>query len=632
MPWDDNLSAEQRVASSFTGTHARLLAGPGTGKTLSLTRRIVYLLTETDVQASEILVLTFTRAVTAELRGRVLQELEAEAQLPIISTLHSFALRTLLRYSAGISLPQPIRIADDYEERQIIIEDIKRLMNLTRVNDATALIQQLSSDWEQLRVDEPGYRAPNPQFMGAWNEHRLKYGYILRAELVYQLKQALEQGQIDFDSNISHILVDEYQDLNACDLAVINHLTGDGAELFVAGDDDQSIYGFRYANPDGIRRFDSSYAPSESLVLEECRRCDRDILALSQYVAHQDIRRLDKPLRPCDTASEGMVRILRYQTQNEEAEAIASICLDLTNDHSISCGNILILLRSDGNRRFSNPIRNALLRADLEVATVSNPLDPLNDIEGRHFISLLRLIINPHDHLSWRTILFVRDNNVGSGTIDSVYNLAQERGIAFTDALDLVKEDHSIIPRGRVLANAIEDVEEIVNPSRDISQGADLSEFIESLATDQIDNDDEREEIVEIFIRVLREGNIETIEDLLRAIFVSVENGEQELESNAINIMSMHQAKGLSADAVFVVAAEDEYIPGRAEGVEVDDERRLLYVSLTRARHFLFITHCVRRTGQQRHSGSTSGTANRHLTRFLSGGPIQSMSGNQFTL
>jgi DNA helicase-2/ATP-dependent DNA helicase PcrA len=117
--------------------------------------------------------------------------------------------------------------------------------------------------------------------------------------------------------------------------------------------------------------------------------------------------------------------------------------------------------------------------------------------------------------------------------------------------------------------------------------------------------------------------------NLLRIINISPSQ-ENQMETDAINIMSMHQAKGLTADATFVIAAEEEYLPGRATGPGEDDERRLLYVSLTRARHFLFITHCRRRTGSQRHSGSRSGKEDRNLSSFLHGGPIQSRDGREY--
>jgi superfamily I DNA/RNA helicase len=125
-------------------------------------------------------------------------------------------------------------------------------------------------------------------------------------------------------------------------------------------------------------------------------------------------------------------------------------------------------------------------------------------------------------------------------------------------------------------------------------------------------------------------GEIENLKDLLRAINVSIGDKEQETEKGAINLMTMHQAKGLNADAIFVIAAENEYIPGRASGIQKDDERRLLYVSITRARRFLFLTHCKQRTGQQRHTGSDPGHSRRTLSEFLDGGPIESEDGEFF--
>ncbi len=136
MSWETDLIDEQKRAASHVGTHARLLAGPGTGKTLVLTRRIVYLIEEKGVNPEQILELTFTRAAAFQLRQRVAKEL-GDDKMPKISTLHSFALRQLLRNSSRItSLPQPLRIADDWEERHIILEDLKRILNLENIGEA----------------------------------------------------------------------------------------------------------------------------------------------------------------------------------------------------------------------------------------------------------------------------------------------------------------------------------------------------------------------------------------------------------------------------------------------------------------------------------------------------------------
>lgn len=632
MPWEQDLTDEQINAASHIGRHARLLAGPGTGKTLCLTRRIVYLIEEEDANASDILALTFTRAATAELRSRINVELGEDAELPYVSTLHSFALRTILRQFRGQRLPQPIRVADDYEERYIIQEDLKLILGNINIREVRDYLSQLSADWERLTADEPDWeqRFPNPAFLGAWQEHRQIFGYILRAELVYQLKHAIDEGEVSIPNRFDYLLVDEYQDLNACDLAAIERLTSSGLELYVAGDDDQSIYGFRYANPEGIRRFTSEFIPSESLDLEECQRCDRRILDLSLYIARQDPRRIEKRLVPRRGAGEGEVQLMRFMDQSYEAYGISMICEWLVEEQDIDPNEIIILLRSDRNRQFSNPIREALEERDLPVETVANPLAPLDEFDGRQFLCLLRLIDNPRDHLAWRTLLKIRRNNIGRETLSSIYSLARVNGQMFFDAIEDICSNPSLIPRigGRVL-NEVEQIQSILETVQDYDL-TDLSSFIENFADNYINDRDTRSEVLGIFDRVLEEDMAENLNQLLRAINVSLQDNEQDRENECINIMTMHQAKGLSADAVFVVAVEDEYLPGRAQGEQIDDERRLLYVSLTRARHYLYMTHCQQRTGSQRHSGRTSGNTRRTLSTFMRGSPIRSRLGMDY--
>lgn len=233
MAWDDDLLPEQKKAAAHMGSHARLLAGPGTGKTLTIARHICFLVSEKNVPAENILAVTFTRAAARELRKRVENEL-GEGKSPRISTLHSFALRQLLRNASRITdLPQPLRIADDWEERNIILEDLKTLLNLGHIREAADLLNDLSADWQSLTADEADWerRFPNPQFLGAWREHRGIYGYTLRSELVYQLKKALEQrGDFELEGPLEHLIVDEYQDLNRCDLAVVREISSRNVE------------------------------------------------------------------------------------------------------------------------------------------------------------------------------------------------------------------------------------------------------------------------------------------------------------------------------------------------------------------------------------------------------------------
>jgi len=641
MPWDDNLLPEQRIAAAHSGNHARLLAGPGTGKTLTLTRHICFLVAEQGVPAHSILAVTFTRAAARELRQRVENELGTE-NCPRVFTLHSFALRQLMRNARLITeLPQPLRIADDWEERSVILEDIKRLLNLRRVSDAQGLLNELSADWQTLTADEAEWdrRFPNPGFLGAWREHRQIYGYTLRAELVYQLKRVQEtRGDFELEGPIANLLVDEYQDLNRCDLAVIHEIVSRDVELFVAGDDDQSIYGFRKAHPEGIRRFPYDYEGAEDMSLQICKRCDRDILDISLFVARQDTRRIEKAIRSEPERGDGEVAILRFNNQTMEARGIARLCSHLIERHSLDPSDILVLLRSDHNGVFSSLIREKIEETDIPVSATTDTDSSLNTNDGRVLLAYTRLAINREDCLSWRTLLQVWCHGVGMGAIDTLYDMARSCGQTFAQVILAVHEDAEILPsshRSRLsdaIRHVIDKVEELFPPEslEERDRREDILGVVQSAADALIQNNALRESVLLEFRRVAGAVEVKSVEELVRMIEVASEDIEQELEEGKINILTMHRAKGLTAQAVIIAAAEDQYLPGRAHGGGVDDERRLLYVSLTRAKHHLFVTYCDQRTGPQQYTGRDSGRTTRSLTRFLTDCPHRPKDGRTF--
>ncbi len=634
MAWYEGLTDEQKVAASFVDMDARLLAGPGTGKTRSLTHRVLFLIEEKNIEPSKITVLTFTRAASAELKSRIKAALPTESPMPEISTLHAFALKTLLKNPARDRLELPLRIADDFEEKNIIYPDIKSILGLTHIKEVRILFKKLSAGWENLSADLDGWkeRFPDPGFVGAWEEHRNIYGYVLRSELVYQFKNALEEGDLIFPPTIDYLLVDEYQDLNACDLNVVKMVSENGAELFCAGDDDQSIYGFRYANPEGIRRFNKEYNPSESLELSTCMRCDKNILDYSLYIAKQDTRRIEKNLVCKEDSEQGIVKILRFKGQRKEADGIADICKHLIDNKNINPSKILILIRSDRDRKFSKVIIQSLTNKKIPVTLLSNPLEPLETDEGSYLISILRLLINRNDNLAWRNILKVnKENNIGDVKISKIYSLASEQGVEFSEAIHEIKHNPQRITNDSVaIKNEIIRIEEILD---DINYDPtkNLSDMLHNITNEMITEEKNRDDILEIFDRIIESNNTIDLEKMLNIMFVTLSDKEQDMEENTVPIMTMHQAKGLTADAVFVVAAEEEYIPGIASGQEeIEDSRRLLYVSLTRAKHYLFITHCQNRTGIQKHSGSRPGITRRRLSTFLRNGPIPSIPAEQF--
>lgn len=642
MKWNEDLLAGQVDAACHNGTHARLLAGPGTGKTLSLTRRVCYLIDEKKVEPCNILVLTFTRAATRELRQRIAQAL-GEENSPYISTLHSFALRQLLQNSGKIDeLPQPLRIADDWEERQIIMEDLKKTIGLNNIRDVGELLNALSADWQSLTAEEVNWedKFPNPAFLGAWDEHRRLYEYTLRSELVYRLKQALQnRGDIELESSFKYLLVDEYQDLNRCDLAVIRSITAHGVESFVAGDDDQSIYGFRKAHPEGIRRFPQDYDNVTELALELCKRCDPNILDLGLFVARQDPRRIEKNIIAEAGRAPGNVTLLRFKSQSAEATGIASICMDLIQKHEITPGDILILLRTNRNSVLSNPIQEELRELEIPVVDVEDLVGLFDELSGRAFLSFWRLVVNRGDSLAWRTLLQAWCSNIGPGAISAISTCAAEHGESFAQTIERISEKDDIIPSRfrRRIVNAIDQIqrqydelfpEELDGTLDDIET---IKLLIEKTTERLVENSEERTRILSKIDDIIDDAESKTVESIVRAISADDRESELEREEHKVNILTMHRAKGLTAKAVIVAAAEDQSIPGiQQTGDGLGDERRLLYVSLTRAMHFLYITYCDRRIGPQQHTGRDSGNPYRSLTRFLRDCPIQPQDGQEY--
>lgn len=628
--WKEGLDPDQIPPSGHIGVNALLISGPGTGKTRILTQRVLALLLKHGVDPQNALVLTFTRMASYELRERTKKVLTPLGMgEPYISTLHSFALRQLLKNSARIdSLPTPLRIADDWEERYIIFENLKEdlLDHLKRVSGSKIkpidkirkLFNQLSSDWETLRIerDESQRMCRDARFIGAWNEHRNMFGYTLRSELVYQLKKALEQiDDFELEKEFQHILIDEYQDLNSCDLAVVEELSKKGGELFVAGDDDQSIYGFRYADPMGIRIYQKQYQ-AKRFDLEICHRCDRSILDLAEYIAELDYKREPKKTRPREDAEVGEVRLLRFRDQYSEAKWVAEKCGEIL--HEDKNASILILMRSDRRKSLSTVLRDALEGHEVPVA-VETGETPLDTYEGRLVLATIRLAVDPEDSLAWYTLLHL-ETGIGPKTLTAIRNIAKENRFRFYDAAKYIRDNPAYSPSAKVLER-LKAVDEILNTCKIGNE--ELGDQVNNVIECFTDNDNIRETLEVYFDDLISESDAESLSDLLRSISASMGFAEQEFEEGVVNIMTMHKAKGLSADVVFIVGAEKQFIPGK-NIVEADDERRLFYVSLTRARHSLFITHCKDRIEQQKWTGSESGTKRRDLTPFLRDGPLTS--------
>lgn len=645
MAWNDGLLPEQKAAASYTGSHARLLAGPGTGKTRTLIQRICYLVEERNIPPEQILVISFTRATAGEL-GKCIAESMSVDKPPSASTLHSFSLKELMRNANNApNFLAPLRIADDYEESEIIEEDIKNMLNLSKKDvpnlsksDVNELFKRLSADWESLNVDNKDWETkfPDPKFLAAWREHRSIYGYTLRSEIVYQLKNLIERrGDFSFRENIKYVMVDEYQDLNRCDMAIIKYIAQNGGEVFAVGDDDQSIYGFRMAHPEGIRRFDSDYIGAKSFLLTTCFRCPRKILAIGLHVISQDRERIQNALVSVSGLEEGEARIINFPNQEKEALGIAKLCQSLIASQNVSPFDILILVRTD-NKVLIGPIVEAL--SDHNIPVSMKEKDSKMDLSVRVVICFLRLLMDNYDILAWRTLLDIWCVNIGTKSIKAIYDLAKSSGHNFVTALEKIFRDPNLLDsniRTRVI-NGIEKILLILDQTNEVDLfGVNNTSFclgdkVEYIAKLVFSDDADIDYVMSKYEEIIEKYSIESIEDLLRTVTSDYVDIEETLDREKINILTMHKAKGLESKVVIMAASEDEFIPYNIDGNSISEERRLFYVSLTRAKERLYITYCDKRTGSQLYLGRNRGRLNRSLTRYLLDSPYRSEKGDEF--
>lgn len=270
----------------------------------------------------------------------------------------------------------------------------------------------------------------------------------------------------------------------------------------------------------------------------------------------------------------------------------------------------------------------------------------MDESPGRYLLCLMRLSVDDGDDLSWRTIFchVDRRNQIGSTTISHIYAYATQEGFRFYQALQRIEENPAVIPRGTFVRREMATVRELTAQLADLAAAelpdlqdeserarprgqllGRLADFAEGIIPVQ-----ETRQVVLAHLREVAEGaDVATFGGLLGALTSPEDTFDQELEPGKINILTMHRAKGLSAKAVIIVAAEEQLIPGDAVGEHLDDQRRLLYVALTRAKHHLYVTYCNKREGAQKYSGSDLGNPRRTLTPFLRGAmPVE--SGTQY--
>jgi DNA helicase-2/ATP-dependent DNA helicase PcrA len=620
-------SEEQRaILRHLPGQHARILAGPGTGKSATV---IAWLAHNHPVNAR---LLTFTRAATGELVQKLAQREDIELDKP--STIHAFCISVLLQNGGVGEFPRPFRMADEWEADNIVEPTLARRLRIG-TREVGKLFGELSANWESLNPVENATvpSAVRARFMGGWREHRTIFGYALLSELPYSLRTALRDHP-DLDGiDYQVLVVDEYQDLNACDLDVLRLLAARGCTIVAAGDDDQSIYSFRKAHPQGIRNFLADYAGAVEYPLTITRRCGRRIVEWANYVIQGDP---DRPaergaLRAAIGAPEGKVLLLAFPGQASEAQGIARLAHHLMVDEKVPAQEILILVRSDKNGQFTRPIKADLRRLAIPFSDPSEIKACLAETANRQALSTLRLLVNPQDSLAWASLLCLA-KGIGDTFLTRVYDRARNEQISFGQALMAAHQagypglSRVLVGRAvNLLDSTLRRLDSVELPptmpeggwgswiAELFGAGRDIQ--VSTAMTDLLSKIDSRIEPTDDFGRYL--GQITPI-----AKDIALE------KSDRVRIMTLAGSKGLTVKATIIAGLETGFIP--KDGCDPAEERRLLYVGMTRAEEILFGTWARRRRGPTARMGRVQVDERRQISILLNGGPVEAEDGNDF--
>lgn len=606
--------------------HARLLAGPGTGKSATMVALVNRLLDARPGYRARLL--TFTRAATGELAKKVSGHPASTTLRP--STIHSFAISVLMQNPGAGDFPVPLRLADDWEYQMVLRHSLARYAGIS-LKTLGMLTQAMHSAWESLVEEEtPDVGdATRSHFLGAWGDHRRAFGNTVLGELPYLLLSALQDHPDLEHADYDMLIVDEYQDLNACDLKVLRLLSARGASILGAGDDDQSIYSFRKADPEGIRRFLLDYPGAADYVLSESRRCGARILEWAQSVINGDTHRPPRPtLRPGQDAPAGEVALLAFDTNEAEATGVADLVEHLIDEGTPS-NEILVLSRTDYNQAFSNPIKEHLERRGIASHDPAYVTDLLAEPCNRLFLERARLLVDREDSIAWASLLHLTPK-IGKTLHDYVLGeaLASRRTFGAT-LLALSAAGFQGAPRGsgaraRDLVAAVTAwIDETSLPDGEaVPWGAWLALLSTEAAwtpTAQLS------ELLADIDDAIEEGS-----DLARYLGQIAPLGKDLAlaKDGGVRFMSMGGSKGLTVKATIIVGVEDGVIPRPIE--DLAEERRLLYVAMTRSREAVYCTWSRRRYGQTARAAGGATGARRNFCGFLRHGPVPSVDGKEY--
>ena len=600
----EKLNDKQREAASQIDGSILILAGAGSGKTRTITYRIAHMIENVGISPYSILAVTFTNKAAKEMRERVEDLVGDIAKACTISTFHSFGMRLLRMYASEVGYNPNFTIYDTDDQKRIVKAILKGQnisfngVKLTE-RDIVSIISKIKEEIKTL--DE--YSVMNKQIIEVYDKYNralLESNAMDFSDILLNTYKLLQNSSIleKIQKKYKYIMIDEYQDTNNLQYKIIDLIARKSSNLCVVGDENQSIYGFRGANILNILNFENNYKNAKIIKLEENYRSTSTILDAANELIKNNKSSKDKKLWTQNGKGD-LIKVLVCDNARDEVSKIIDIIKE-NHQNGIPYKDMTILYRTNMQSRV---FEEGLLRYNIPHK-VFGGISFYSRAEIKDIIAYLSIIVNPQDELNLQRIVNVPKRKVGEKGIEKIIAFARENNLNLLDALSHIKDISGLTATGK---EKLSEMYDIIKELKDLSYSETASYIVETLldkikyidyVKETYDDADARIENIEEFKNSILElenvvGVLRLSEYLENVSLVSATD-DLEDEKDYIKLMTIHNSKGLEFPIVFLVGFENEIFPGARASFdekEMEEERRLCYVALTRAEKKLYLSH-----------------------------------------
>ena len=600
----EGLTGPQREAVVHRGGPLLVVAGAGSGKTRVLTRRIAHLLATGDARAFEVMAITFTNKAADEMRRRVVELVGPEADAMWVSTFHSACLRMLRSHADVLGYQRGFTIYDAGDAETAVERIMKELDLDTKRLSPRSVAAAISGAKNEMRGpdaylahtgDDPHHRRI-AQIYGLYAERLRRANAMDFDDLLLNAVAMLraDAGILDsYQHRFRHLLVDEFQDTNGVQNELVMMLAAQHRNLCVVGDSDQSIYRFRAADVRNILQFEQRFPDAVVVVLEQNFRSSQTILDAANAVIARNPSRHPKHL--FTEADEGeRIRLYRAGDEYDEGRWVASELRHLKSQHGLDWNAMAIFYRTNAQSRV---LEEELLRANVPYRVISG-MRFYDRREIKNALAYARLVVNPRDEASARRVVNEPKRGVGAQAQAKLGAYAAERGLSFAEA---TRDARAAGLTGRALAGA-ERFAFLLDELRALANDLSPREMIDAIVRESGMGDALREENSdEAYSRLENLGELasaaaqyDTLLDFVERMSLVADSDQLDGSAGAVSLMTLHVAKGLEFPAVVITGLEETIFPHRralSDDAELEEERRLCYVGITRAMRHLVLTH-----------------------------------------